>query len=401
MAEPGGRIAGVSGTGPHYPALDLLRSCAALLVLCEHARAATFVPFGQVSANRLIWSPFYALTSLGHQAVMVFFALSGFLVGGHVIRRLQSGQWSAMEYTLRRLTRLWIVIVPALGATYLFDHAAIVAGYGEYFTGEYLRFASSIPSLPTETAPANYALTTAIGNFLFLQTTVVPVFGSNGPLWSLAYEFWYYVIFPLLAWAFLGRGPVVLRIAAMGAAMALVLALPWEIIKYGVIWFAGALASCMAARVATWRFAQTRSCLLATTTSIFVSAAAAAHAPEFLGDLALGLIVAMCLSPLAASNRIPGLIDRAGKLGAEISYSLYVFHFPVVLFLAVRLTLPDRLAPSLPALAVFILIVIAALILSTGLWFCFERNTRHLYKMSLAIAIRLGLMGQTRGLPIT
>jgi peptidoglycan/LPS O-acetylase OafA/YrhL len=28
-----------------------------------------------------------------------------------------------------------------------------------------------------------------LGNFLFLQSIVSPVFGSNGPLWSLSYEF--------------------------------------------------------------------------------------------------------------------------------------------------------------------------------------------------------------------
>lgn len=33
---------------------------------------------------------------------------------------------------------------------------------------------------------------------MFLQTRFTPVFGSNGPLWSLFNEFWYYVLFPAL-----------------------------------------------------------------------------------------------------------------------------------------------------------------------------------------------------------
>ena len=37
-----------------------------------------------------------------------------------------------------------------------------------------------------------------IGNALFLQDILTPTFGSNGPLWSLSYEFWYYVLFPLM-----------------------------------------------------------------------------------------------------------------------------------------------------------------------------------------------------------
>jgi hypothetical protein len=35
-------------------------------------------------------------------------------------------------------------------------------------------------------------------NAFFLQTIAGPTFGSNGPLWSLAYEWWYYVLFPLV-----------------------------------------------------------------------------------------------------------------------------------------------------------------------------------------------------------
>src|SRR5262249_14488667 len=35
-----------------------------------------------------------------------------------------------------------------------------------------------------------------LGNLFFLQTILVPTFGTNGPMWSLANEFWYYVLFP-------------------------------------------------------------------------------------------------------------------------------------------------------------------------------------------------------------
>jgi peptidoglycan/LPS O-acetylase OafA/YrhL len=36
---------------------------------------------------------------------------------------------------------------------------------------------------------------TFVGNLLQLQTIVVSSLGSNGPLWSLANEWWYYVLF--------------------------------------------------------------------------------------------------------------------------------------------------------------------------------------------------------------
>jgi len=42
-------------------------------------------------------------------------------------------------------------------------------------------------------------------NLGFVQTVSVPVYGTNGPLWSLANEFWYYVMFSLIAVAAIQR----------------------------------------------------------------------------------------------------------------------------------------------------------------------------------------------------
>lgn len=44
-----------------------------------------------------------------------------------------------------------------------------------------------------------------LGNLLFLQTKITQEFGSNGPLWSLFSEFWYYVLVPRLDDEFLMR----------------------------------------------------------------------------------------------------------------------------------------------------------------------------------------------------
>jgi hypothetical protein len=41
------------------------------------------------------------------------------------------------------------------------------------------------PGLPTRSTPA-----VLLGNALFLQGILTPVFGTNIPLWSLSFEFW-------------------------------------------------------------------------------------------------------------------------------------------------------------------------------------------------------------------
>src|SRR5262249_33639970 len=79
-------------------------------------------------------------------------------------------------------------------------------------------------------------------NLANLQDAVCPSFGSNGPLWSLAYEWFYYVTFPfLLALVMqLRQGRAALRSAIIGA-----LAIPASIwlfpayLSYYPIWLMG------------------------------------------------------------------------------------------------------------------------------------------------------------------
>ena len=79
------------------------------------------VDYGQIKTPTNLDRLFYFATGLGHQAVVVFFVLSGYLVGGSVLTAYQSGRWSWAAYALRRLTRLWVVLLPALIITLAVD----------------------------------------------------------------------------------------------------------------------------------------------------------------------------------------------------------------------------------------------------------------------------------------
>ena len=79
------------------------------------------------------------------------------------------------------------------------------------------------------------------GNFFFLQSIVSPVFGSNGPLWSLSYEFWYYIIFPALILATAAWAGIRSRILYAGLALLLLWFVGPQIRLYFLIWLAGVL----------------------------------------------------------------------------------------------------------------------------------------------------------------
>ena len=71
--------------------LDMLRGCAAVLVMAGHLRAYVFQNYDSLNSPDLSVKIFYAITGLGHQAVIIFFAMSGFLVGGKALRTNDDG----------------------------------------------------------------------------------------------------------------------------------------------------------------------------------------------------------------------------------------------------------------------------------------------------------------------
>ena len=163
-----------------FPYLDLARGLAAVLVASGHLRSFVFTDFGKLDHPSLVWSLFYLVTGFGHQAVMVFFVLSGFLVGGAVVSRGQCKQWSWTEYVITRITRLWIVLIPALLLTVIWDNLGIAITGSSFYAGGMSEAYSSGPTIDS----SQYKLASFLGNVAFLQTIAVPTFGSNGPLWS-------------------------------------------------------------------------------------------------------------------------------------------------------------------------------------------------------------------------
>src|SRR5438046_727325 len=105
--------------------IDMLRGLAAVLVMVGHLRSFVFVNFASLNNPDVTIKLFYGLTGLGHQAVIVFFAMSGFLVGGKALDDMISGRWSWSRYLVRRLLRLWIVLISALVTTAILDWIGI------------------------------------------------------------------------------------------------------------------------------------------------------------------------------------------------------------------------------------------------------------------------------------
>ncbi|MEN2785436.1 acyltransferase family protein [Sphingomonas qilianensis] len=346
-----------------------MRGGAALLVLLGHVRGFVFVDYAPTGGH---WAaPFYALTSLGHQAVILFFALSGFLVGGRALAEIGAGRWSLPNYAVHRLARLWTALIPALIATAVLDALGRDVLHLAGYTGEYATILSSGPAPGTDPT----TLAAFFGNIFFLQTIAVPVFGTNGPLWSLANEFWYYVLVPA-AWLALARSSTPsARTAAALTVLGILIMLPLPILALASIWLAGALAWQMSDRIAALprrRFTMLLALIIAATLAAIVIARA--HA-DLTSDIMLGLACAAALPCLARLPNLGGVYGRLTFYSSEISFTLYVGHFPLIALLWFATLAPTQFPVGFPGFAAFAALVIAALAYATVMWWAFERHT--------------------------
>src|SRR4051794_19001339 len=94
--------------------LDSIRGIAAVLVVIGHARRLLLHDLNELPNRSMAMKALYFITSLGTPAVLIFFGLSGFLVGSSVIRAFQTGRWSWGRYAAARISRIHTVLIPAV-----------------------------------------------------------------------------------------------------------------------------------------------------------------------------------------------------------------------------------------------------------------------------------------------
>ena len=322
-------------SGGYSIGLDRLRIISAFLVVATHLRASLFVDWAQVDSQGVVAKLFYFSTSLGSQAVTVFFVLSGFLVGGGLVRR-SSFTW--VNYLASRLVRLWVVLVPAL----LVSAVLLGVATDEFLSGGFRAAWVSGPMPGSEScSPLVW-----VANIFFLQKIFAPVFCNNGPLWSLSYEFWYYILFPLVWIGFLRR-----RFEYLVFAVVLASIFGPSVMWGFVYWCFGVGASVLSGYLASR--GEHISCKgrylllalsvpLAVIVLLFGKVGLVSESNPFLYGIPLALAFACLIASFS-----PSLVSKSGLktdfLGgvtrrlSESSFSLYVLHFPIICALVPRI----------------------------------------------------------------
>lgn len=315
--------------------LDLVRFLAAVVVLLTH------LAYKRFTGGLIIeWRTY------GNDAVMVFFVLSGYVIAHTVATRDREFG----TYLLNRCARLYSVALPAIVLTVVLDHLgrvidpALYAGF--WFQGS---------------DPIGRVLHAAtFTNELWFHS--VRLF-TNGPYWSLGYEFWYYMIFA--AGFFLRGGKraawVAVLLALVGPKILLLFPI-WLLgvavyrintrrpVGEGLGWalFLGSLAA-----YAAFRALGLRDALLDFTYDWLGKGFVVDElmwSDEFLSAYVIGTLVACnFIGVQAVSSRLAPLLARCERPirdWAGYTFSIYLFHYPVLQFLAAVLPIEPREAWS-------------------------------------------------------
>lgn len=346
-----------------FEILDLIRGLAALLVMMGHLRGIFFVPFNELPEATPIMRVFYFFTGYGHQCVIIFFVLSGFFVGAayHQSFNPRSIGSGLKKYGINRMARLWTVLVPALALTWGLDLLGLYLSHSEaYTTSDFFPY---IPLTNDRTA------VTFAGNLFFLQTLLVPTFGTNGPLWSLANEFWYYLVFPALYILF------VKGIAATNRVMALVIVAGVIIFLYFLnvsflegllIWLMGFGASLVIRRIPNL--------LKLFGLGFFGLIFVVVRIGQFpYQDIMLGLATVALIISVKDMGAI--WLERTAGFLSRISYTLYLVHLPMIVFIKSIFFEDVRMGGGILSLIKFGLLATLVTAISYCVYWLFERNT--------------------------
>jgi len=343
----------------HYYWLDLIRFSAALLVVLSHYRVTFFVEYGLLPAadKGFFALTFYFITRLGHEAVLVFFVLSGFLVGGKSIIRIREHKFNIKSYALDRSVR---ILLPLIGSL-LF----IIPIY----------FVCDI----------KIDMLQWLGNLLQLQGIfVAPI---TGPLWSLSYEAWFYILFGAIGVIFstYARGWGTLISCLILFICALVFTK--LNVSYLFIWLSGAIAylfipikphKIVVVLAIFMSFAFLALLQLSYSSRYLASTGYSQEGLELYFSLCFSILVCMivCIRP---DHKVTIAINRMSMRLAAFSYTLYLTHYPLMVFLS-HLGFKKSKHIDLHSLSMFLSAVTLSIVVAYAVYWVFEKRTRPLKK---------------------
>lgn len=318
--------------------LDGLRGLAAIYVMVGHARSLLWEGYSlgfvlhpqnyNIVNTFLVY--FLGMFRFGTEAVFLFFVLSGFVIHLKYARQYKSsssvkfGYWN---FIFRRVKRIYPPFVFALLLTYILSKLGNQFGFLDPSLDVNLQGGATL---------TNYLdFKTLWHNLLFLYYTYSPIFGYNGPSWSLKFEWWFYMIYPALM-IFSNKTIYLSTVCVVGLFIFSFFPAFWpehlsrEIFSFMICWWTGVLL----AEVYTGRIALQMKylvgLLLCFPLVLFIRPMDFQIYYLFISLGFCGLLAVLFL--LNQTNNIHKCLKVLQPLGL-FSYTLYIIHYPIFIFI--------------------------------------------------------------------
>ena len=384
--------------------VDGVRGIAAFYVVLNHARFLLFISAATALATHpgTIFTAalaVLALTRYGVAGVMCFFIVSGYAIHYRQAYKM-AGKWQKMswrDYAIHRARRLYPPLLAAIVIIFVADTL------GAHFYPGLYNGTSTVLNLGGDHTPSFPSLA---GTLTFVQGFATKVFGSDDPLWSLAYEGFFYLMYPIVLGLDQRIGPVKMLalFVALGLSVAAIIGMgitpdglhvdlfsPLGIASHALnllamwpAWVAGAfIADARAGRVQIptrwWSLGAVVGLVLLASSALFLVVKNPNIQINNINIFYLVWVVGffgpigwLCAAqhPARVRTLVGHVFNPLSRLG-KMSYSLYVVHFPTLaLVCAMWLASHDSL-PRTPWLMLGG--IVAALSVAYGTYLVAER----------------------------
>ena len=276
------------------------------------------------------------------------------------------------KYSIKRISRFYTVLIPALVLTWIIDSIGIYlfkanALYGGYSDNYVLKY----------DVASRLNLETLFANMIYLQDIIYPTFGSNGALWSLAYEFWFYIIFPLL-WFLFSSNKRNYKIVVFTAIVTMFYFLGLKGFIYLLIWLMGVLVySLYKEEDINKKIKQSRYkiiLILAFICTLLMSFVCRTWG--LIADLFLGISFGLLLLVILNSKEISSIyLRKIATFIANISFSMYAIHLPILVLIIAFFTKGNVFEFNFMNLVKYLIILGCVIGLSFVFWRSFESKT--------------------------
>jgi peptidoglycan/LPS O-acetylase OafA/YrhL len=291
----------------------------------DKSNSSSILDFLRFSSAVIVFLYHFTLPLPGSPAVMVFFVLSGYFISSSTLNSLNNNRWSWKFYLINRVTRLWIVLIPGLLLTLMWAKIQFSL-FGVNHIATYFNMKGFL------------------GCLFFTQGILNGVYGLNVPLWSLSYEFWYYILFPCILLIFYSK-KFSIKIFYLIFSIAISYFVGRIIMEYFVVWLLGAAIPLIKpiniiSKYKKFLLAGAFFLILILATKfpyeIINTKNAAVGSPglSIFADYIMGFVSAIFVYIIVSSYKgnASSLFKKTSKYLAGFSYTLYLTHYPVFNF---------------------------------------------------------------------